>query len=375
MFGSAYVWRNTADPVSVLGFMMGFYAGLPIGFFTNGKLLKRFRVSPLYGAGFFGQCLAMLAFVLWGVVTFETAILGGFAIGITAGVYWSSRILLTLHLTHNRERDLFFALDTTITTVLSMLMPLLFGLCIQRRFFIPQLFDEQQSYTILLALALLGFGIGGYWLAAVSHFRNTPHSLAVTNITPCWRHVNLMMFVRGLADSSVTVIAVLLPLIVFHGEEGLGRVQCASAIVTAIAIYLIGRSVVRHDRRLRVLCGAIACMIWGASCLLFTYSKLSVIAFSLFHGLGSALSWATLNPLVYQAIETLEPQPDRWLGYIFSRELHLNSGRLAGGVVIGLLLINGYDLVLRVCPLPLAVAQIIAWFAAAKVERLGPAAA
>ena len=362
MFGSAYLWRAVHDPLIVVLFNVGLYLGIPTGFYGNAILLKRFPVRVMYGSGFLGLGVAMLLFVLTGSVSPVGVCIGGIAVGLSLGTYWANRILLTLHMTHDHERDFFFALDTMILTTMSVLMPALFGTLIQARFFAPALFDERSSYVLLLVLALLGFVFGGFRIGRLSFSSNPPGSLWCTSKGKLWNNVTVVMVARGFADAGVGVIPIILPMMMFGGETGLGGLQSGAALITAFVIYMIGRNIGKPAIRLGILRVAAALVILAALILCCGVTPASVLGYGLVNGLGTALLWLGINPIVYAAIQQGDPRPEHWMTYVCHRELSLNVGRLLGAGLLIVLLYFGSEWALQWSSLPFALSQLaVVW--------------
>jgi YQGE family putative transporter len=362
MFGSAYLWRAVNDPIIVILFNVGLYLGIPVGFYGNAILLKRIPVRVMYGGGFLGLGISMLLFVLIGSISPIGVCLGGAVVGLFLGAYWANRIILTLHMTHDAERDFFFALDTMILTIMSVLMPAIFGTLIQARFFAPTVLNERSSYLLLLVLALLGFVWGGFRIGRLSFTSQPPGSLWHTAKGKVWNNVTVVMFGRGFADAGVGVLPIILPMLVFGGETGLGGLQSGAALITAFVIYMIGRNIGKPAIRLGILKVATALVILAAVILCCGVTQGSVLAYGLVNGLGTALIWLGINPIVYGAIQQVDPRPEHWMTYVCHRELSLNVGRLLGAGFLIVLLYVGREWALQWSSLPFALSQVaVVW--------------
>jgi YQGE family putative transporter len=371
-FGGAYLWRRAPDPSVVVLFNIGLYGGLPVGFFSAGRAMRFVKVSILYGVGFFGIGASMLGFVLLGRTDPVSAVLGGAALGACAGVYWVNRILLTLHLTHDAERDFFFSVDAMFNTVMSVLMPASLGIIIQARLFLPSYLDEERSYTVLLSLALVTFATGAKVISRITFSVKPPAALRCTDRRQTWRAARTMMFVRGVADAASSALSVLLPLVVFHGERDLGGMQSLGALVTAIALYMIGRNIAQPGVRLHLMKVAVVFILTAALCVSASVNAFTVILFSLFNGLGTALIWTGLNAISLGAIQTMESRSEYWLSYVCDREACLAAGRVLGGIGVVIFFYLWGTSSIRFVALPFALTQIAMIPIAARAS--GPAA-
>jgi YQGE family putative transporter len=363
-FGGAYIWRTNQSLELLVAFNIGIFVAVPIGFYGNAILMQQYPVARLYSGGFLGIGAAMLLFVFSGASELWGVGLGGFTVGLFLGLYWASRVLLTLNLTNNRERDLFFAIDTMVATAMGVAMPAIFGIFIQHRFFLPDTFDEQGSYRTLLLFAFVAFLVGAYRISRMNFQAERPAPIWCRDKSRVWRSMSVVMLCRGFADSAVWIMPIVLPLQVFGGEGSLGGVQSASAIVIAVFVYFVGRAIQVPSKRLQVLLWAVVGVHVAALPLLCGVTQTSVVLFGLLNGLSTALIWLTLNPIVFSAIEHLEESPTERLGYICHRELTLNLGRIVGSLLFVMSLQIADAAPMTWIALPFAASQIVLLYAA-----------
>src|SRR5207249_4521114 len=125
------------------------FIGLPLGFSLAGRLLRRFAARHIYAIGFFG-----LAFVVTVLVTLHSASYAGVTafgllMGVSGGLYWGARHLLSLTVTRNHERDYYFGLEGSVNTLFGVVMPVVCGALIENSFFVPDMLDQDRSFLVL----------------------------------------------------------------------------------------------------------------------------------------------------------------------------------------------------------------------------------
>lgn len=104
----------------------GRFMFLPVGFFLNGLLLRRYRIATLCSIG---AILAgiVTAVVVVGIRTPLALFIYGCIGGAAYGIYWANRNYLEFKETLADQRQYFFSLVYSVTWLASIIVPLIAG--------------------------------------------------------------------------------------------------------------------------------------------------------------------------------------------------------------------------------------------------------
>ncbi len=186
IFVTAFLWRSTHDITTIVGYYVLFYLGIPIGFYINGMMLRKFTANKLSSLGMLlmGGFTTLLLFVP--SLTFWQLCLFGFVNGFAVGIFWANRNLLTLKTTTSETRIYFSGIESIVSTSCKILVPFLIGWLI--------VFGSKTGwYTELAGYKLAGvlmlFCIFSYGMVMNSF--SFPHvvykQLFLHNISGSWR--------------------------------------------------------------------------------------------------------------------------------------------------------------------------------------------
>ena len=369
LFANAFLWLNSHEITLLTLYNLALFIAIPSGFYLAGYLMRWIKVKYLHGAGFIGQCIVIAALVLVETPTYAIGVLFGVLYGVIAGMYWGVRNLLSFTLTSNEQRDYYFGLESAITTVLGVVTPIVFGILIEERFFLPGILDENKSYFFLLTIAITGIVWSSWKMLAGDFYTPKPKGLYLTSASPRWRKTRAFILYKGIANGGATFLPALLILTFYHGQGELGSVQSIGALVTAVVSYYIGRLVTTSIHRSNSLALGTAALVLGGLALVVWFDRFGVAVFSVLYSFGWQLTWNASNPIAMRSLEVDEPDAEKQYKYLCDRENFLSIGRTIG--IGGFLLFYYYDasLALRLTPLILAATQIAVLRAGAIVAR------
>ncbi|RYG19338.1 MAG: MFS transporter, partial [Chitinophagaceae bacterium] len=85
IFVAAYVMRSSNDPVKVVIYQLTIYTGIPLTFFLNGYLLRKFSIKTLYSLGMMLSGISMM--VMMSLTTLDNTGIGiaGLIMGMSFG--------------------------------------------------------------------------------------------------------------------------------------------------------------------------------------------------------------------------------------------------------------------------------------------------
>lgn len=358
IFVSAFIFRQTNDINLVALYNLGSFFGIPIAFFVNGFLIKRIKVSKVYLFALVSQGLVLIPLIFFAWEGSLAIFFLGFLFGLSAGFYWSNRNFLTLDVTKSENRNYFSGLEVAIGKATGIVVPFIIGWFIISGE-ILNLYSPQRAYQLLLLVAIIILFRAGFIMKDVVWEKSDKDKFPYLNFGPLWNKARALSFVKGIGEGGFLFIPTLMVLLLVGEEGALGTLKSISAIISAIAIYYIGRKARIKDRTLVLAIGLtfqlIAALFFG-----ILYSTIGVIIYFIIAALAGPLTWISLGPITLDAIDKdNEFQKTGRYNYLFDMEIYLNLGRVIGaGAFFLLASIVSTSATLRLTPVILAIIQM-----------------
>lgn len=348
IFINAYIWRNNNNLSSLVFFRMGQFMMVPIIFYINGLLLKKFKINKLY---FFGSVVISVSVVL--IVFIKNNTLLGFLImgvllGAGTGFYWSNRNYLTIKETDEKNRSYFLGLLFSYATLVGLVVT----------FSVGWLIVFGLSYQLLVTAAFVLITMSGFMVLKNSFSTPKIKKLLINRPSAAWQKKRLVHLGLGLVEGLSFFIPSLLILSLLGNEGILGTLTALSSILSAVLIYYYGRKSKIGDHKKYFIFFVIVNFVLSLLLALF-FQKYVVILFTLLNGLIINFLWLTAMPLVMKNIDldSFNREEIRF-SYIFDSEIFLNIGRVSGCLLCLFIAFEFNDLfALRYSPLILAVIQ------------------
>jgi len=329
IFSNAYIWNKTNDFVSVAIYNLGNAIGLSIMFYINGFLLRKINIGVLYAIGllFSGTSTFLLIFVkdINNPIIFSLGLL----FGLIGGVYWANRNLLTLGETSDEERNYFSSLEISSDTIISVFVPIIFGFIIEagRRI---SLVGEQDTYRLLIILAIIVLVIGAIYIFRNSFDSIKPKTIMSLRSTPMWNRMRLLTAIQGVSDGIFVFFSTAVVLYLVGTEGVLGLIQSVSYIITSTVLYMIGKYS-KQEHRVSIIKYGVILLSLATIIYIGLFGIAGTLIYVVLNTLGVYLVWNGFNPLVMQAIDKdLENRSERTYFYIADREVFQNLGRCIG---------------------------------------------
>ncbi|MBU0976302.1 MAG: MFS transporter [Patescibacteria group bacterium] len=370
-FIDAYIWRDTNDAVAVALFNLAFFIVLPVGFYINGLLLKRFLIGSLYRGGLIIIGLTITLLIFYSRCTYPFVIVYGFVYGLGQAFYWANRNCLTLEKTRDSDRNYFSGLELSVDTLINIVFPALIGwmIVLGQRF---DLYSIKVSYLILAIVGMYLLVKAGNIVVKERYNNPKIGSLRIAHMTLKWNGVRAVKVALGLTEGAAYFFPTLLVFTHLGSEEIFGMLSSLTSILVAAAAYLFGR-LVKSQNRIAGLNIAVIGYVLAAFVLAFLDPPYAQVFFILISSVSSIIMWTATNSLIMDIID-LESSKDDNYAYLYDRELYLNLGRIMGVVIFIIL----YKIVLsedaiKYTPLFLsflqAIAVMISGFLFARNER------
>lgn len=358
IFLNAFIWRTTTSVVNVAMYSLGLFVALPIGFYLNGKLLKRLQINQTHFLGLFCSLLGMASVIFFHSSLWYHLLAFGIIYGFGNGIYWASRNYLTFQETTTNGRNYFFAILSFTDSLISIVVSFSIGWLISFGD-ISKLYSPFVAYTGITILALISILFGGLTLLRAKFETPIVNQIWQPVISKRWNSVRMVNVAIGILETIVPLISTLL-ILRFLGKEGiLGTITATVGIFTIILYYLYGR-LAKQNHRSTVLIMALTASFLLAFFLMVGQGMLPIFVYVLLAGLPITFYMLAYDPWQLDIMDKeLSNNPQEKYALIFDCELFLNIGRVISLVIFLLLVLQfSGDLALRVAPLFLSDIQI-----------------
>jgi len=160
-FVNAYIWRTQGNIISVAAYNIGNFISLPIFFYLNGVLLKRFKLSILYLIGASLSASAAVFVVYFKSFNPVNYLFYGLMYGVGFGLYWANRNYLTFKETESENRNYFIGLNFSIDTLTGIVIPGVTGwlLVVGQNL---GLYNIESSYKVMIIIAFVLNFLSGF---------------------------------------------------------------------------------------------------------------------------------------------------------------------------------------------------------------------
>lgn len=387
IFGSAFIMRVTGgnNKMAII-YNWGFFLGLIVGYFINGKLLKnKFDIRKIFTIGIFLTVVPLSLLMFFGKNAGYLVIFYGLAVGSGNGIYWSCRNFVTYLVTNENNRNFFASIEQFIIIFCNALIPLLFGTFVLGSNPDPDFKMTAYKYTsIIVVFITIIAGV----LILKSKFR-TPQikKFVYFRFGKIWNFQRGLTFTVGMVEAGFMVLMTLLILNIAGDESVLGKIEFSTAIVSVISIYIVGRIAKPQHRGKIMLAGAISLIIGGTTLaftitnkdLLFDFlavSFLGVIVMKVGQVIADPMVHSSFRATFLSSIEkSTRDESKESYAFIMDNEYFMNGGRIFGGVVF-LLLTQLIDDIgaLRYTFIILALIQLVSAYLVNKLAHMGATA-
>ena len=363
IFIGAYIMRNTNDTTLVASFQIAMYTGLVIASFTNGVLLKAFKVNYLYSFGILLSGISMSGMMFLSSVTLPGLIIAGLVLGGASGFFWTNRYLMALNTTNDENRNYFFGLESFFFTISSIIVPLWIGAVLAKieGFEIFGItFDINKGYQFVTIIVFIITVLAVISLSRGKFVNPEQKDFLFFKFDKLWNYQMILAGLKGLVQGFlVTAPAILILRYVGH-EGSLGLIQGVSGALTAIILYLLGRYTNASHRSIIFAIG-ITIFMFGTLYNSIALSATGVIVFVLCKVFFQPLHDLAYFPIMMKVIDVVSKKENRnKYAYIMNHELGLYAGRVLGlGLFIALVYFVSETFALRYALVIVAALQML----------------
>ena len=335
IFVSAYIMRSSNDPTLVAIYQLTLYTGIPFTFWINGYLLNRIKIAYLYSFGMLLSGISMSVMMFLGELDLYGVAFAGLIMGGSFGFFWANRDFLALITTNDDNRNYYYGLETFFFTLTFILIPFIVGWFIisYQNFDGAGNGDVTTAYRIITGCVLL-ITILSSILINQGHFSNpTQKRFVFFKFDALWNKMLFLAILKGLAQGYIVTAPAILIMRLVGDENSLGTIQSISGIVTAIVLYILGRTAQPRHRIYIFAVGLFAFLI-GAAVNTVLFSAIGVMVFVLCLVLFRPLHDIAYFPIQMRVIDIVSKREQRnEFAYIFNHEFGLYFGRFIGLVL------------------------------------------
>ncbi|MGB8261185.1 MAG: hypothetical protein WCE75_12570 [Terracidiphilus sp.] len=333
IFVAAFVMRNSHDPGKVVAYQLAVYAATPVAFFLNGVLLGRAAARHLYAAGMLLSGTATMMLMRSGVLTSTGIAISGLAMGLATGLFWANRGFLALASTSDSNRNYYYGVELFSATLANVAVPAVIGWLISGATLYGWLGGTtNQAYRRIAAAVLVLTALSALLLEKGS-FPNPPHARFVYfHFHPLWRRMLQLAALKGVAQGYMLTAPAMLVLLLVGQEGTLGATQAIGGILSALLLYIVGRTAAPRHRTI-VFATGLALFFFGAAGNAMLFNTPGVLIFIGCLVLAKPLLDLAYNPIEMQVVDTVARTEQRSeYAYFFNHELGLFAGRFLGCV-------------------------------------------
>jgi MFS transporter, YQGE family, putative transporter len=360
IFVGAYIMRSSNDPTIVAIYQLTVYTGIPITFLLNGFLLRYVKIANLYSFGMMLSGLSMLMMMSMQNLSTVGVGVAGILMGCSFGFFWANRDLLAINNTNDLTRNYYYGLETFFYTITYIIVPLAVGWFLfnteAKGWFGGNITTAYQLVTgvvfVLTIFSSLVIHKGEFKNPVLKEFLFFKfHSL--------WKKMLVLAVLKGLAQGYLVTAPAILIMRLVGNEGSVGLVQSVSGVVTAIVLYILGRTTKPSDRIYIFIIGLLIFLV-GTLVNGILFSAIGVMVFVLCKVLFAPLHDIAYFPTQMRVIDVVSKIEKRSeFAYIFNHEFGLYVGRFLGlGLFICLATYVSEVFALKYALIIIAIAQL-----------------
>jgi len=328
LFLAAFLWRQTHDIVILALYNLAFYITIPIGFYLNGYLLRRYYPNHLHMVGSVARGLVIAALMFLPTINYPLSFLFGLLHGAASSLFWGNRNWMVLKVTTSSNRLYFSGLDQISNTLSGIIVPVLLGVFIVYGTTYEIYTPIQAYYVVAFITVLISF-----WSAYMTrdfHLK-LPQVTQIALRQPSheWIQTRAVAVIFGLLNGILGFVPALLILLFIGHEDALGTIQSLAAIATAVMMYFVARKI-NVSKRFWIMTVSTIFSLIAALGLYATYSATGVLIYTVFQSLAAPLMIAAITSFCFDHMEKESKLRENEYSYIVDWEIFLNIGRVIG---------------------------------------------
>jgi YQGE family putative transporter len=359
IFVASYIMRNSNDPSKVMFYQLAIYTGIPITFFINGYLLNRINIKRLFSLGMLLSGISMMFMMSLDEINYFGLVSAGLIMGMSFGFYWANRDYLVLSTTTDRARNFYYGFETFTYTLTAAIVPVIIGwyLISGNGGSNEEINAGYKVVTIIVfiitIIASIVFHFGKYEKPKSEKF-------LYFDFHKLWKKMLQLALLKGLAQGFIVTAPAMLMMKFFHSEGILGTALSIGALISAVAMLILGKYSKPKDRLIVFSIGLIvfffASLVNGVM-----FNSVGVIVFVFLLLIARPVLDIAYFPIQLKVIDLLSKIENRnEFSYILNHEFGLFVGRFIGaGTFLGIAYFLNADIALRYALLIIGTLQLI----------------
>ncbi len=362
IFAGAYIFSKRSDTTAVALYYLASFVMIPIFFYVNGWLLKRWNISRNFALGTFLIGLSPLVLVLFTDINNLVVVSTGIVSGIGMGMYWSNRNYLSKEATSDEDRNYFFSLSGMLLTVAGIIVPILAGLLIE---FAGSAFGNRTiGYIALMIIGLVSMGISIYILRDNNFETPKIGSLLLRKPTAEWQLIRVATFFHSFRHGILLFFPTIIVLTLVGSEGSLGSIESIAALIGAMFTYAIGKKI-KAGKRLVILLVGVILLSAGSISFAVLYSAIGALIFVVLLKLAGPQLFTAVSGVWLKGIEDQEHGVVEKNNYKYfcDIEAFIAFGRVFGAIIV-IILVQTLELsvALRLVAIVILLSQILVYF-------------
>ena len=358
IFVASYIMRNSNDPAKVMFYQLAIYTGIPIKFFINCYFLNRINIKRLFSLGMILSGVSMMFMMSLEEINYFGLVLAGLIMGMSFGFYWANRDYLVIATTKDRARNFYYGFETFTYTTTAAIVPVVIGwyLMSGNGGSNEGINAGYRVVTVIVfiitIIASIVFHFGKYEKPKSAKF-------LYFNFHKLWKKMLQLALLKGLAQGFIVTAPAMLMMKFFHSEGILGTALSAGAVISAIAMFILGKySKPKH--RLIIFSIGLICFFFASLFNGVMFNSIGVIIFVFLLLIARPVLDIAYFPIQLKVIDILSKIENRnEFSYILNHEFGLFVGRFLGaGTFLGIAYFLNADLALRYALLIIGVLQL-----------------
>ncbi len=350
IFINAFIWKKEGSITSLALYNIGNTIMLPIIFYANGLLLKKFKSNFLYFFGAVMTAVIPAIVILLPQMNSFSYFVFGFLFGAGYGMYWANRNYFTYQETASHNRNYFLGINFSANTITGILVPITLGWFI---YLVPQ------GYQISIVFAFILLFLSGLKVVRDRYQSPTISHIAITKTTPRWWASRFLVVSIGAVEGISLFLPTLLILTKLGAENILGSFNSLFHLLAAVLIYSYGRRAQVHHRKsillFMIVLGLVAAVIFGA-----TFNPLTIVFYLAVNYLTIEFMWLTSGPIMMDIMDEEKIiKGHNTYALIFDQELFLDLGRIVSFMILFLIIYAfGQEIAIRFTPITVYLFQL-----------------
>lgn len=328
IFTGAYIWQTNQNLTLLILYNIGNFLVLPPVFIANQWLLRHIPLKKLYAASVVMTGISSLMVVFYRSSTPQAYIFYGILYGLANGIYWANRNFLTLRHTSSDTRSYFTGLQFTLSTIASIIVPVIAGWIIVITVSSGIVPSAQIAYQLLVGCAFTLLLAGGLVIQATPLEQPAVTDQGTRPFSQQWQRARFLSVALGAADVPLYVLPTVLILQTLGNEAVLGSISSVMAAITAVITYIFGRKY-RQQQFYPVFLTFLFAFIVSGLPLVFGIGSFATLWYIVIANLTDNLIWTANEPKILDMMDN-EVRQSHVSHYriIIDREWFVNIGRV-----------------------------------------------